>query len=397
MLFRHLSAPALSPGMSHTTPRRRVSATTAFSTKGRPLHPTPRNKPPRANIPSCNATRALFQLRGDRARFKHACRRNRRLSFVSAEQQPPHSLFPTPRPQPSLPQVLQLKEVLAMLQDIPVAQQTLVFRKRELRDEEFLADAGVGDGSTLQLVLKMNSALTSMVMTPPTPSAYTAQGVWATLCLRCALFAPLLYQPRLQRQPPLPSLTSHRATRPVTEADDASHLEVIDVTGLTETERDELINYIFDQSTRRFILCRDGDYLSVLHVRPPTPPLSVCCACARPLLFTPHVFAPCTLRRTPHPPPSSCCRRARKGATVRRCLARRQRRPPQAAPTRRTSPRASPPRGCLAPATATMLARARHTQGAHPRTLSSCWPAPPLLPLLPAAHPSSAMPTSARS
>jgi hypothetical protein len=57
-----------------------------------------------------------------------------------------------------------------------VAQQTLIFRERELRDHEVMAEAGVYDGARLQLVLKMNSALTAMVMTPPTPSIYASQG-----------------------------------------------------------------------------------------------------------------------------------------------------------------------------------------------------------------------------
>jgi len=56
--------------------------------------------------------------------------------------------------------------MLYQMQGIPVQQQALIFRQHVLPDHACLCSEGVRDGSALDLVLGVNSALTNIVATP---------------------------------------------------------------------------------------------------------------------------------------------------------------------------------------------------------------------------------------
>ena len=60
--------------------------------------------------------------------------------------------------------VLQLKEMLWQMQGLAVEQQALVLGERELPDAACLAECGVTNGTNLQLVLTVASALTNLVV-----------------------------------------------------------------------------------------------------------------------------------------------------------------------------------------------------------------------------------------
>ena len=54
-----------------------------------------------------------------------------------------------------------MKELIAIIQDIPVAHQSLIFCNSTLDDRQSLGAAGVADGDTLTLVLAVNTAVTT--------------------------------------------------------------------------------------------------------------------------------------------------------------------------------------------------------------------------------------------
>eukprot|EP00043_Microstomoeca_roanoka_P017328 m.180551 g.180551 ORF g.180551 m.180551 type:complete len:861 (-) comp16616_c0_seq3:31-2613(-) len=66
----------------------------------------------------------------------------------------------------------QVKELIAVVQDIPIQQQSLVFRGRVLPDTETLAQADVQDGDNLTLVLAVSSAVTASHMSTDGMATY---------------------------------------------------------------------------------------------------------------------------------------------------------------------------------------------------------------------------------
>ena len=56
-----------------------------------------------------------------------------------------------------------MKELIAIIQDIPVAHQSLIFCNSTLDDRQSLGAAGVADGDTLTLVLAVNTPLAQVV------------------------------------------------------------------------------------------------------------------------------------------------------------------------------------------------------------------------------------------
>lgn len=115
-----------------------------------------------------------------------------------------------------------------------MAQQSLVFAGSVLPDNAFLTECGVTNGSTLRLVLKVRSALTNVV---------TAQEAAATTDL-------------------------------VPEWIDLNEMDVLDVTGMEDWERDELLGVLFGEDatpSRALVVCRDGESISVFQVQPSSP------------------------------------------------------------------------------------------------------------------------------
>ena len=54
-----------------------------------------------------------------------------------------------------------MKELIAIIQDIPVAHQSLIFCNSTLDDRQSLGAAGVADGDTLTLVLADNAVISA--------------------------------------------------------------------------------------------------------------------------------------------------------------------------------------------------------------------------------------------
>ena len=119
-----------------------------------------------------------------------------------------------------------------VIQGIPTAQQTLLFRDLILTDSSTLHECRVVHGSQLKLVLKVQSALASV----PSLSEYVSLEDSGSDLL------------------------------------DLQSVEIFDVTGLDDGERDELLALLFSSSSRALVVCRDGDLLSFFKVQ--TPPSS---------------------------------------------------------------------------------------------------------------------------
>mmetsp|Transcript_30716 Transcript_30716/g.92086 ORF Transcript_30716/g.92086 Transcript_30716/m.92086 type:complete len:536 (+) Transcript_30716:92-1699(+) len=133
--------------------------------------------------------------------------------------------------------VRQLKEILSQMQGIPARQQSLIFRKKVLSDDTILSAAGVVDDSTLSLVLSVTTALTNVVATSEVPAELDSSE-WL----------------------------------------DLDGLEMFDVTGMSDDEQDELFSMLFGHACdygddrQGFILCRDGDKISMLQLGPSPAP-----------------------------------------------------------------------------------------------------------------------------
>eukprot|EP00048_Salpingoeca_helianthica_P024229 m.30691 g.30691 ORF g.30691 m.30691 type:complete len:994 (-) comp9260_c0_seq1:4-2985(-) len=127
--------------------------------------------------------------------------------------------------------ILSLKEMLAQIQGIPTSQQSLVYQHRVLEDELDLATAGVCAGATLTLVLKLQSALTATTST-----------------------------------------TDVFLDEAVADALELHSLDVFDITGLDEQEREELLTALFASTSRALIVCKDGDILSFFQIQQPGVP-----------------------------------------------------------------------------------------------------------------------------
>lgn len=141
--------------------------------------------------------------------------------------------------------VLEVKELLSQMQMLCVEQQKIVYRERELKDHETLSEAGVGPDAQLTLILAMSSALTSMLVMPEPVLADDTAGL---------------------------------------DIGDLADLDVIDVTGLSTSERDDLLTLMFatpppatpspsgtpsphqQHQQRAIVICRDGDSISIFQV-----------------------------------------------------------------------------------------------------------------------------------
>ena len=53
-----------------------------------------------------------------------------------------------------LTSVRQVKDILSQMQNIPISQQNLVFRRKTLHDDALLSHCGVQEGSSLSLVCR---------------------------------------------------------------------------------------------------------------------------------------------------------------------------------------------------------------------------------------------------
>eukprot|EP00047_Mylnosiga_fluctuans_P013248 m.30397 g.30397 ORF g.30397 m.30397 type:complete len:481 (+) comp4776_c0_seq1:83-1525(+) len=128
-------------------------------------------------------------------------------------------------------QVESLKTMLAQIQGIPPAQQTLIYRNQVLSDTQTLASVDITHGSTLTLILKVQTALTSLAS--PADFAMEAGGP---------------------------------------DTIDLQNIDVFDVTGLDDGERDELLSLLFGTLSRALVVCKDGDVLSFFQIQSPDTP-----------------------------------------------------------------------------------------------------------------------------
>lgn len=127
--------------------------------------------------------------------------------------------------------VRQVKIILSQMQGIPISQQSLVFQRKTLRDDALLSRCGVKDGSSLSLVLGVNSALTNVMA--------TSEPIIEPEC--------------------------------ATDLFEADAMDMLDITGMSDGEQDELLSLLFGHShesndKQGFILCRDGEKISMLHL-----------------------------------------------------------------------------------------------------------------------------------
>lgn len=128
------------------------------------------------------------------------------------------------------------------MQGIPVSQQSIVFKNRILEDGECLGQCEVYDGCALTLVLKVQSALSNLF-----------------------------------------SLGEMFTVEDLSEAVDLQNVDVFDVTGMDETEREDLLTILLNTTSQALVVYKDGDVLSFfqLQSQPPaevereSPPLPI--------------------------------------------------------------------------------------------------------------------------